>query len=84
MGWHIFPLTYWAWRDETGELVGVQQRLMRYADVSTTMKQYGRAQMETKSKANSKVVKMVLRIALRRCPSAKSDRKYNGLRFRSH
>ncbi len=36
---------------------------MRHADIATTMIQYGNALMEAKRKANSKVVKMVLRVA---------------------
>jgi len=61
--WHTFRHTYRTWLDETGAPVGVQQKLMRHADISTTMNQYGNAQMEAKRKANSKVVNMALRRA---------------------
>lgn len=63
VGWHTFRHTYRSWLDETGAPVGVQQKLMRHADISTTMNKYGNAQMEAKRKANSKVVKMALRRA---------------------
>lgn len=36
---------------------------MRHTDIATAMNQYGCAQMKAKRKANSKVVKMALRIA---------------------
>ena len=43
IGFHTFRHTYRAWLDETGAPVGVQQKLMRHAHVSTTMDQYGNA-----------------------------------------
>jgi integrase len=52
-----------SWLDQTGAPVGVQQKLMRHADISTTMNQYGSTQMEAKRKAKSKVVKMAPRRA---------------------
>jgi hypothetical protein len=48
-----------------GTSIGVQQKLMRHAQVATTMNVYGNAMMETKREANSKVVQMVLRPAFR-------------------
>ena len=39
IGFHTFRHTYRAWLDETGAPVGVQQKLMRHAHVSTTMDQ---------------------------------------------
>jgi integrase len=48
-----------------GTSIGVQQKLMRHAQIATTMNVYGNAMMETKREANSKVVQMVLRPALR-------------------
>jgi hypothetical protein len=38
---------------------GTQQGLMRHANVSTTMNIYGRASMNAKQEANSKVVQMI-------------------------
>ena len=41
----------------------MQQKLMRHAQVSTTMNLYGKALMESKRNANSKVVSLALRLA---------------------
>jgi integrase len=65
IGWHTFRHTYRAWLDSTGAPVGVQQKLMRHADIRTTMNIYGGAFMESKRDANSKVVRMALRPALK-------------------
>ena len=48
------------WLDETGAPVGVQQKLMRHAHVSTTMDQYGNASALTKRKANRPIVQRLL------------------------
>ncbi len=40
---HAFRHTYRTWLDSIGTPVGVQQRLMRHADIRTTMNQYGNA-----------------------------------------
>lgn len=61
VGWHTFRHSYRSFLDSTGAPVGVQQKLMRHAQVSTTMDVYGGALMEAKRSANSKVVKMVLK-----------------------
>ena len=45
--------------DDTGAPMGVQQKLMRHADISTTAK-YGDALMESKRKHNSIVVRRAL------------------------
>src|SRR6202021_2262436 len=47
--------------DATGAPIGVQQKLMRHAQVATTMDVYGNALMESKREANSKVVRLLLR-----------------------
>ena len=62
-GWHTFRHTYRSWLDDAGAPIGVQQRLMRQAEVSTTMNAYGNALMAAKREANSKVVRMALRSA---------------------
>ena len=46
--------------DASGAPIGVQQRLMRHADVSTTMNWYGNALMHSKREAHGKVVRCVL------------------------
>lgn len=63
VGWHTFRHTYRSWLDDTGAPMGVQQKLMRHAHISTTMNVYGNALMGAKREANSKVVKMALRNA---------------------
>ena len=40
LGWHTFRHTYRSWLDAAGVPVGVQQRLMRHADIKTTMSYY--------------------------------------------
>ncbi len=60
VGWHTFRHTYRSWLDSTSAPIGVQQKLMRHAQVSTTMNVYGNALMSAKREANSKVVKMAL------------------------
>jgi len=60
IGWHTLRHSYRAWLDETGAPLGVQQKLMRHANVSTTMNVYGGAFMEAKRKANTSVVQRVL------------------------
>lgn len=48
-----------SWLDSTEAPIGVQQKLRRHAQVSTTMNVYGNALMTAKREANSKVVKMI-------------------------
>jgi integrase len=61
LGWHTFRHTYRSLLDATGAPIGVQQKLMRHAQVATTMDVYGNALMESKREANSKVVALLLR-----------------------
>jgi integrase len=63
IGWDTFRHTYRSWLDDTGAPVGVQQKLMRHAQISTTMNVYGNALMEAKREANTKVVRKALRSA---------------------
>jgi integrase len=65
IGWHTFRHTYRSWLDSVGTSMGVQQKLMRHAQIATTMDVYGDAMMESKRAANSKVVQMALRPAFR-------------------
>jgi hypothetical protein len=50
----------WSWLDSVGTSMGVQQKLMRHAQIATTMNLYGNAMMESKREASRKVVRMVL------------------------
>lgn len=61
LGWHTFRHTYRSLLDETGAPIGVQQKLMRHANVSTTLNVYGNATLRAKQEANSKVVQMVMK-----------------------
>ena len=47
----------------TGAPLGVQQKLMRHAQISTTMNVYGNALMDSKREANSRVARMALGMA---------------------
>lgn len=58
LGWHTLRHTYRSLLDDAP--VGVQQKLMRHANVSTTMNVYGNSMMSAKREANSKVVQMVV------------------------
>ena len=60
IGWHTLRHSYRAWLDETGAPLGVQQKLMRHANISTTMNIYGGAFMKAKRKANTSVVQRLL------------------------
>ena len=60
IGFHMFRHIYHAWLDETGAPMGVQQKLMRHAHISTTMDQYGNASEVEKRKANRPIVQRVL------------------------
>jgi integrase len=52
--------TFRTWLDATGTTIGVQQKLMRHADIRTTMNIYGDAATEDMKQAHSKVVQMIL------------------------
>jgi len=57
---HVFRHTYRTWLDSVGTPVGVQQKLMRHADVRTTMNIYGDAQTEDMRSAHEKVVQRAM------------------------
>jgi integrase len=59
VGWHTFRHTYRSWLDDAGAPIGVQQKLMRHSDITTTAK-YGDALMESKRKHNSIVARRAL------------------------
>ena len=60
LGTHSLRHTYRTWLDSTGTSIGVQQKLMRHADIRTSMNIYGDAATEDMKQAHSKVVRMVL------------------------
>jgi integrase len=57
---HTFRHTHRTWLDSVGTPVGVQQRLMRHADIRTTMNIYGDAITDDMRQAHEKVVKLAL------------------------
>lgn len=57
---HAFRHTYRTWLDSVGTPVGVQQRLMRHADIRTTMNIYGDAVTADMREASGKVAMLAL------------------------
>lgn len=66
VGWHTFCHTYRRLIDDEGTPLGVQQRLMRHADIKTTMNTHGRAFEKSKRRANSRVAGLVLPPAIKK------------------
>jgi integrase len=60
LGTHSLRHTYRSWLDSVGTPVGVQQRLMRHADIRTTMNIYGDAVTEDMRSAHEKVVRLAM------------------------
>jgi integrase len=56
LGWHTFRHTFRSWLDAVGTAVGVQQKMMRHADVATTMNVYGKGMMDSKLDAHTKLL----------------------------
>jgi integrase len=57
---HTMRHTYRSWLDAVGTTLAVQQKLMRHADIRTTMNVYGDVVTDEMSKAQSKVVALAL------------------------
>ena len=57
---HSLRHTYRSWLDSVGTPLGVQQKLMRHADIRTTMNVYGEAATAEMAEAHSKVVRLAL------------------------
>lgn len=57
---HTFRHTYRTWLDSVGTPVGVQQKLMRHADIRTTMNIYGDAVTPDMREAHGKIVGLAL------------------------
>jgi integrase len=57
---HTMRHTYRSWLDAVGTPLAVQQKLMRHADIRTTMNVYGDVVTDEMSKAHSKVVALAL------------------------
>lgn len=61
VGTHTFRHSYRMWIDAVGTPIGVQQKLMRHADIRTTMNIYGDAASTDMREAHEKVVRLALR-----------------------
>jgi integrase len=57
---HSMRHTYRSWLDAVGTPIAVQQKLMRHADIRTTMNVYGDVVTDEMSKAQSRVVGLAL------------------------
>jgi integrase len=60
IGTHTFRHSYRMWIDAVGTTVGVQQKLMRHADIRTTMNIYGDAASTDMREAHGKIVRLAL------------------------
>lgn len=65
LGTHNLRHTYRSWLDSVGTPVGVQQKLMRHADIRTTMNVYGDAATAEMAEAHGKIVRLALSSANR-------------------
>lgn len=52
---HVMRHTYRSWLDAVGTAIAVQQKLMRHADIRTTMNVYGDVVTDEMAEAHSKV-----------------------------
>jgi integrase len=59
-GTHSLRHTYRSWLDAVGTAIAVQQKLMRHADIRTTMNLYGDVVTGEMREAHSKIVRMAL------------------------
>lgn len=57
---HVLRHTYRSWLDAVGTSVGVQQKMMRHADIRTTMNIYGDVVTDEMVQAGSKVASLAL------------------------
>ena len=60
IGTHTFRHSDRMWIDAVGTPIGVQQKLMRHADIRTTMNIYGDAASADMREAHSKIVQLAL------------------------
>jgi integrase len=60
IGTHTFRHSFRMWIDAVGTTVGVQQKLMRHADIRTTMNIYGDAASSDMREAHGKIVQLAL------------------------
>jgi integrase len=60
LGTHAMRHTYRSWLDAVGTPIAVQQKLMRHADIRTTMNVYGDVVTDEMREAQERVVKLAL------------------------
>jgi integrase len=60
LGTHSMRHTYRSWLDAVGTTIAVQQKLMRHADIRTTLNIYGDVVTDEMAQAHSKVVDLAL------------------------
>jgi integrase len=60
LGTHSMRHTYRSWLDAVGTPIAVQQKLMRHADIRTTMNVYGDIVTDEMSVASGKVAGLAL------------------------
>ena len=60
LGTHSMRHTYRSWLDAVGTPLAVQQKLMRHADIRTTMNVYGDVVTNEMQETHAKVVQMAL------------------------
>ncbi len=60
LGTHVLRHTFRTWLGSVGTAVGVQQKLMRHADIRTTMNIYGDAVTSDMVEAHGKIVSLAL------------------------
>ena len=53
---HLPSYVFRSWLDAVGTAVGIQQKMMRHADVTTTMNVYGKGMMDSKLEAHTKLL----------------------------
>jgi integrase len=63
IGTYTFRHSYRMWIDAIGTPVGVQQKLMRHADIRMTMNIYGDATTNDMRDAHKKIVGLALKVA---------------------
>jgi integrase len=59
-GTHTLRHSYRSWLDAVGTTIAVQQKLMRHADIRTTMNVYGTVVTDEMTTASGKVAKLVV------------------------
>jgi integrase len=62
LGTHAFRHTYRSWLDAVGIPLAVQQKMMRHADIRTTMNIYGDAVTDDMATAGSRVAELAFRV----------------------